>query len=210
MIVWFLAAGATAAIDWSAVAIGRRRLESIAKPLVMVFLIVAAVGVDAVPAGARGWMIAGLAFGLLGDVFLLPHVDRFIEGLAAFLAGHVTYAIALALMLDGVEPLTIAGGCVVVVGVIGLMATPVLRAVRGHTLQIPVTVYMGAVVTVVMLGFATGRWPAAVGATIFAVSDGLLGANRFVEPAPQRRIYIHILYHLGQAGLVLSLDQSFA
>ena len=65
---------------------------------------------------------------------------------------------------------------------------------------------MVAVGALVVLGVASGRPAAAAGAVLFAVSDGLLGADRFAQPAPQRRVVVHILYHLGQAGLVLGLQ----
>ncbi len=208
MIVAFGVAGLVAAIDWWAVRTGRRSIESIAKPLVMVALIVVALLVDAQPEGARWWVIAGLAFGLVGDLCLLPWVDRFVEGLAAFLLGHVMYAVGLALMFDG--RVALVAGVIVAAAAVTAMARPILRAIRGHRLQLPVTVYMGVVAVVVALGFATGRGPIAVGTVLFAMSDGLLGANRFVAPAPQRRVVIHVLYHLGQAGIVVGLHAPFA
>lgn len=38
-------------------------------------------------------MIVALVRGLAGDVFLLPQVDRFVEGLGSFLLGHLAYLV---------------------------------------------------------------------------------------------------------------------
>lgn len=203
IVVVIVVAAVVAVVDWTAVITGRRAVESVAKPLVMVALIAVALTVDADPAGARWWIVAGLACGILGDVFLLPHVDRFVEGLAAFLIGHVLYVVAFLIMFDGVVPLVV--GVVVAATVFVVMAPPIVRSVAGHRLHAPVTAYMGVTGAVVMLGVATGRLPIALGAVMFAVSDGLLGSNRFVAPAPRRRVLIHVLYHLGQAGIVVGL-----
>lgn len=208
MTVGLVLAGVAAAIDWWSVKNGRREIETIAKPLVMVGLIVAALAIDADPASARIWIVGGLAFGLIGDVCLLPQVDRFIEGLGAFLVGHVLYAVALVQMYDGIVPLAI--GTVIAGVIVAMMAIPIFRAVRGGKLQIPVTLYMCAVAGVAVLGFATARWPLALGALLFALSDGLLGTDRFVTPAPNRRVVVHMLYHLGQAGLVIGVHDYFA
>ena len=45
----------------------------------------------------------------------------------------------------------------------------------------------------------------AVGALLFFVSDYLIARDRFVRPLPWAPLAIMVLYHLGQAGLVLSL-----
>ena len=208
MIPALTAAGAIAGIDWWAVHRNRRSVEAIAKPLVMVALIVVALLIDAEPAGARFWIVAGLGFGLVGDVCLLPAINRFVAGLGSFLVGHVLYAIGLALMVDGIGLVVL--GIVIAAALITVMARPILAGLRGSRLRTPVTAYMVAVGILVVLGIASGRPAMAAGAVLFAVSDGLLGSDRFVQPAPHRRVVVHILYHLGQLGLVLGLHASFA
>ena len=66
----------------------------------------------------------------------------------------------------------------------------------------PVIAYIGITVAIMLLGTATGRWLVAFGALAFASSDGLLGSDRFVRPAPDRRVVVHLLYHLGQAAIL--------
>ena len=52
---------------------------------------------------------------------------------------------------------------------------------------------------------ATGNVLAGVGAALFVSSDAMIAWNRFVRPFPAADIGIMVTYHLGQAGLVLSL-----
>jgi uncharacterized membrane protein YhhN len=43
------------------------------------------------------------------------------------------------------------------------------------------------------------------GAALFFASDTLIAWNRFVRPRPWMPLAIIVTYHVGQAGLVLSL-----
>ena len=201
-------AGLTAMVDWWSVATRNHSVETVAKPLVMIWLIIAALIIDADPTSARPWIVAGLVAGLAGDIFLLPNVDRFLAGLGAFLVGHVLYIGGLIQIRDGWELFII--GVVAGVALLSVIGRPIVMAVRGTSYFIPVTVYIGAVGALVVVGIATGRWVLAAGAVSFALSDALLGSDRFVTPAPNHRVYVHVLYQLGQAGLVIGLSATFA
>jgi uncharacterized membrane protein YhhN len=90
-VVWLLPL-ILALIEWYAVWRGDRRTQTWAKPAVLVALIFAAFALGATDDSAGIWMLVALAFGLLGDVFLLGDSDaRFRLGLAAFLIGHLAY-----------------------------------------------------------------------------------------------------------------------
>lgn len=189
--------------DWWSVWVDHRRIEQFAKPLVMVALLGLALTVDADPSVARWLICAGLLGGLVGDVMLLPAVDRFLAGLAAFLVGHGFYIAALATM--DLAFIGVVGGIAAAAALMAYLAWPVIKQVWGTAMGPPVLVYMAAVCGLVIVGTATHRWPIAIGGVLFAASDGLLGLDRFVRPAPRRRVVVHILYHLGQLGLVLGL-----
>jgi hypothetical protein len=72
-----------------------------------------------------------------------------------------------------------------------------------------IAIRLGALLLVisamVVVAYASGGAFAIVGATLFYVSDALIGWTRFVKPIPRGRLVIMVTYHLGQAGLVLSL-----
>ncbi len=193
---------AIALVDWWSVAKKRPDIERLAKPLVMVPLIVAAATTSA--ARDVGWFLAaGLVGGLVGDVMLLERFDRFVVGLAAFLVGHLLYVVAFVRV--GIEIVPFIVGTVVAAAVMSLAGRPILAGVDGSRLQRPVQAYMATIAVMVATGVGTGRPLAALGAVCFALSDALLGHDRFVEPRPDRRVVVHLLYHLGQWGIVLGL-----
>ena len=58
----------------------------------------------------------------------------------------------------------------------------------------------------VITAWATGEWLAAVGAMLFAVSDWVLGYQRFVRSFGRHgRIAVIVPYHVGQALLIMGL-----
>ena len=193
-------AGATMLVDWWAVRTGRADVENVAKPAVMVALIGVALAADLDPMSAQSWIVAALALGLAGDVFLLPRIDRFIEGLGAFLLGHLAYLVAFVLAWS--PNLLVVVGLVGIAVLLRVVGVDIVRSVQSSSMRWPVTSYIAVTVAIVLLGTATGRWLVALGALAFASSDGVLGSDRFVHPAPQRRHVVHILYHLGQAAIL--------
>ena len=94
---WVLLCAFTVAAlaDWAAVAQRRPDLESVAKPAVLVILILLAwlLRADSVDYGNQ--LLIGLVLCLIGDVLLLGRSDRhFLAGLIAFLLAHVAYIAA--------------------------------------------------------------------------------------------------------------------
>ena len=206
-VYWAIAAAATAAVaDWMAVAKANDRVESIAKAAVMVGLIVAVVA-----AGDTGWserlLLAALVLSLVGDVLLLPKIDWFVGGLAAFLVGHVFYSGAF--LAAGIDPAGIIAGVALVLAIVvlGMFVIAVGgRIVAGanredERLGRAVRFYIAVISLMVSLGLGVGV-VVAVGAVLFAASDSVLGRNRFVAPLPHGRLATHIPYHLGQ-GLIV-------
>lgn len=191
-------------IDWWSVATNRASIEAVAKPLVMVALIPAALATDQ-PADVR-WLIAGgLVCGLVGDVLLLPRLDNFIGGLASFLVGHALYVAAF-VVLGSTRSLIGLG--IVVAGLVGwVIGRPVVAAVSGSKLALPVLLYFITISAMVVTGIGTGITFIAAGAVVFALSDGLLGTDRFVSERGDRRVWVHMLYHLGQMGIVAGIAQ---
>ena len=87
------------------------------------------------------------------------------------------------------------------------LAGPVLAAVRrGHKdVLAPVVAYVVVISAMVSAALATGVGLAIAGAVLFFASDTLIAWNRFVRPRPWMPLAIIVTYHVGQAGLVLSL-----
>lgn len=200
-VVFIALAGIAMLVDWWSVSSGRIRFERIAKPTVMIALISAASVIEMDPPALRPWILVALTAGLVGDVMLLPDVDRFVLGLGAFLLGHVAYVIALSLMWN--PGWLVALGIVALVLLMTALAVPILRAVFDTPMFWPVVAYIAVSAGVVLVASETGRWTVFVGALIFAISDSVLGHDRFVTDTDRHRTLVHITYHLGQSALLL-------
>jgi uncharacterized membrane protein YhhN len=194
-VIGFAAAMAVAVVDWVAVGRDLRRLEAALKPIVPLPLIAVALAAHA------WWFAAGLALCLLGDVFLLPQVDRFRSGLAAFLLAHLAFIGGFASLR--LEPERMLYGLPALIGV--LWAAP---AILGHAparLRAPVAVYALAIVTMVAASWMPHRPLLVVGAMLFFASDLWLAWNRFVQPMPRGRLVVMTTYHLAIGVLTLGL-----
>lgn len=202
-LITLAAALGAAVIDWFSVYRNKTSLEVMAKPMVMVALIGFAHTTSSDPT-VRFWVVLALLFGLAGDVFLLPTVDRFELGLGSFLVGHLMYGLAALATSETSTPLLLIGALVSLCAV-GFVGRPVLRAVAASRLRFPVAAYMVVIVTMIMAVAYTGRPLAFVGATLFGASDGLLGHTRFVAPRNDLRWLVHMSYHVGQGMLVVGL-----
>jgi uncharacterized membrane protein YhhN len=205
---WALIAAflALAALDWAAVAAGRRSVEVVAKPFAMVALVGAALALHPVDDAMRGWFVAALALSLAGDVLLLnDRTPAFLGGLAAFLGAHLCYVVGF--LLGGVTWWAAAVGLVAV----GLTLSPLLpRLLAGaaredHALVGPVTAYVAVIIGMAATAFGSTVAVAVAGALLFVLSDLVLGWSRFVRGSAWSRLVVMVSYHLGQLLLVLSL-----
>lgn len=204
-----LGAFAVAALaDWASVARRRPDLESVAKPAVLVVLVLLAwlLRADSVDYGTQ--LLVGLVLCLVGDVVLLGRSDRaFLGGLIAFLLAHVAY-IAAFRRVPGEAPIWwgVVAIAVVVVAVIVTQILPIVR-VSGRD-GIPLLVYALVVGGMAALAWATGLVVVGIGATLFLASDALIAFDRFVRPVAWGQLVVHITYHLGQLLIVLGMLRS--
>jgi uncharacterized membrane protein YhhN len=200
-------AAALAVVDWIAVARGDKGLEYACKPGVMAALIGVALALAPAHGDRRACFVAALALSLVGDVFLMLRRDLFMAGLGAFLLAHVAYVVGL--RLHGGSWAVLALAAVVAGWAAASVGRPVLSAVRRRQpeLTVPVTAYMVVISAMVASALATGLVLAAAGAVLFELSDSLIAWNRFVRALRWGPLAIIVTYHLGQAGLVLSLTR---
>lgn len=194
-------AAAGAGADWLAVWRRSKPLEYLAKPFALVALIGVALTLVPEDESMRTWFVVALALSLAGDVFLMLPQNLFVAGLAAFLSGHVAYVVGF-----GVGE---AWPWVLGVAVVGAaVGTRIVRALLrdGHReLLGPVLAYMAVISVMVACAIGDGDPRAIAGAALFLFSDSCIAWNRFVRPLAWAPVTIMVTYHLGQAGLVLSL-----
>ena len=182
--------------DWFAVATRNKRLEYVCKPATMAALAGVALALDPRNGTARAWFVVAVLLALLGDVFLMLPSDQFVFGLGSFLLAHLAY-------VAGLRSFAV-WALLIVVAVTAVVARPILQSADPQ-LRIPVVLYIAAIVAMVSSALATERVLAAVGAALFFASDSTIAWNRFVKPLTWAPLFIIVTYHLGQAGLVLSL-----
>lgn len=164
-------------------------------------------------------IVTGLILGGVGDVFLnLRFVFEkigqkiFLLGIAAFLAGHIVYLVALIPLSDRLVSCLIIGA---------VLATLILIYIFSHidkvknAFKIFGIFYIGAVVimTIVALGNLAAEPRSiqallyAVGAVFFTTSDIILIFNTFTTKTKfSMRVANLSLYYLGQLLIALSLQ----
>lgn len=198
-------AAVAAVVDWIAVARSAKQVEYVAKPVSMAALVVVAVTLDTTLEARRAWFAAAGVFSLAGDVFLMLRRDRFLHGLVSFLLAHVCYVVGLAQARLRLRPGLV--GVVLVAAAVAIVGGVVLRGVRTDhpRLFAPVVVYLVVIASMVVTAWAAGPTLAIAGATLFFASDSILAMQRFVRPMSWAPVAVMVTYHLGQAGLILSL-----
>lgn len=171
--------------------------------------------------GFASWIVAGLIFGLVGDVclnlrFVLPKSGQkvFLLGVAAFLIGHILYLVALIPVAPGTLVYSIPAGLVAAALLLYWLLKQI--EVKG-AFKIFGVVYIGVVV--LMTAVATGLHIHApgekrfllfmIGAILFTASDVVLVFNLFGKTKCKALRAVNLsLYYLGQLLIALSLQFS--
>jgi uncharacterized membrane protein YhhN len=198
-------AGVFALGDWWSKYRTNRVLEYVCKPATMVALIAAAVALDPVADAhtRRTWFVVALVASLAGDVLLMLPRDLFVFGLGAFLVAHICYIAGF--WSHGPAARAFAIAAVIVVVALLPLAVRIVRAVDDAQLRPAVVIYIIVIAAMAATAFATGNVVAGVGAALFVGSDATIAWDRFVHEFRAAGVVIMVTYHLGQAGLVLSL-----
>ncbi len=152
--------------------------------------------------------MAALVFSWAGDVFLISS-DWFIAGLVSFLVAHVFYIIAY--QKTGAANGELRPLDILKFAVYGVVLMWIIYPGLGDML-VPVLIY-----ALVLLGM--GVWAhkrrgatssasfqlVAIGAILFALSDGLIAMNKFAFEIPFERILIMSFYMTAQYLIVQGL-----
>jgi len=161
--------------------------------------------------GYYNFLLAGLIFCLLGDVFLaLPQKGMFLAGLVVFLTGHVLYVFGFLRVTEIGQ--WVGMGSLLIAAVGGLVYFR-LRIYLGR-MKIPVIFYL--IVISVMLAGAwsvfgdcglaiSGRIMIFTGALLFYMSDLFVARHRFVKMEFSNRLMGLPLYYTGQFLLAFSV-----
>lgn len=156
-------------------------------------------------------VLTALILGLVGDVCLgLPGLTAFRVGLVAFLAGHILYILAFAILArraDWINPVNI-----LIIAISGLVYWWLLPNLG--KMLVPVTFYIVVISVMVAAAWAafrnpgvrrTGAWFILIGAVLFYVSDIFVAHQRFVTDQFYNRLIGLPLYYTAQFLLAFSV-----
>lgn len=213
-------------VNLVALSYGNNLVASIAKPLLMPFLALTAyfwLKENDVPwSKLSASLISALAFGTIGDIFLMfSGKGFFIAGMAAFFAGHVCYSFVLLKLLKGRKP----SGNMRDLGIVAVavMAMMILMWVAAkQVLSFKLDIAMGLIVFIYALAFPANvyfsaygtifykpLWITAFGYLFFAFSDGLIGLNVFRGiDFDSRHLLVMLTYIVAQAMIVCGIAKS--
>jgi uncharacterized membrane protein YhhN len=181
------------------------KVEQISKPLTTL-LVIAIAATSGAPNDRLVPSLIALSLCLVGDVALMSIVDKFVVGLAAFLLGHLAFVVAFA--NAGLTSATFAGLAIVLCAL--LVAGIGLAIVRGAAmhdtaLRRPVLAYLAIISVMAVFAWATANAWIMVGATLFVVSDTVLGWRQFVRERRWMPVTVMMTYHGAITCLALSL-----
>lgn len=177
------------------------------KPIAALAFIWLALALGAPESGYGGWLLAGLACCMLGDLLLMPDSERcFLGGLVAFLCGHLLYAVAFLQLPHSFSGLAAS----LLPGLIVLVFTARWLLPRvPQDMKIPVAAYTLVITGMLLCAGLTARHPAAIliigGAWAFAISDLAVARQQFVQPGPRNGLWGTPLYFLAQMVLASSV-----
>jgi len=180
----------------------------LAKPLASTAFLAVALEADALATPYGRAILAGLTLSWLGDVLLIPRRSprQFLAGVASFLLGHVTYAIAF--VTRGID----TGAASVTAVIVFALAALVLRWLSPHVgadmkLAVPAYVLVISLMVIAAVGTYThlGNAWIPVGAIGFYLSDLSVARDRFVAEEFVNRIWGLPLYYAAQVVLAWSV-----
>lgn len=183
------------AVHLIALLAGAHEVAAVTKPLLMPALLLALLlGLPSRRSPVALWGGLGILFGWLGDVSLMDSGPGFVVGLAFFLLGHLAYLVLFWRRLRVGRPRWWSA-----VYAIWFAALLAVLAPHAGALLVPLGLYG---LTLVALGVSASACPPSisVGAALFAVSDSLLGLDRFLPGfhAPGVDVAIMLSYILAQ------------
>jgi uncharacterized membrane protein YhhN len=151
-------------------------------------------------------IIFGIAFGFLGDIFLMPSGIFFTVGLFSFLIGHFFYIIALMQPIYKI-PLVLYIFILpyVLYGIyVYSKLLPYINSIKFQAF-----LYLTAILTMSLLSFLRGTiikgyefWLPFIGSILFIASDTMLAFNLFKPKTKDMRIYIMLTYIIAELLIV--------
>jgi uncharacterized membrane protein YhhN len=142
------------------------------------------------------FIITGLIFSLIGDIYLMLPDDKFFKGLVSFFVAHIFFVISFVIGFGPYFDILLLIPAIVYAIVFLIKILP-----KTGELKIPVLLYSGMLV--LFLWQATGRFYyladssalfTFTGAIMFVISDSILGYSKFIKKSHLSTLLIHVTY----------------
>ena len=214
-VVWI---GIVSLINWISAWQERAITYYITKPIVLVGLLLFLV-MQAPVTMSRLPFLLGLAFSLLGDIFLIPKGTRW------FLVGMGAFSITQLMYIWGFNtskvswPVLVVGIAAYLVGVI-LIHLVLNRFSQSSSINKAILPYLkiyGALVLAMgmsaLLCLARPAWSdlaavlAGIGGVLFFLSDGMIALEKLDRRLPKNRFWVIFTYHIAQFLIVGAVIQ---
>ncbi len=189
---------------------GISRLKWAAKPAASLLFVLLALASGASESGYGVFILAGLVFCLIGDVFLIPDSKKsFLAGMAAFGLGHSAYIAAF--LTNAAD---VSGLFVLAATAMALLSAGALRWLwpKLGALKWPVAGYSAIIAVMASTSVLAAPplrpapyWPAIIGAFAFAISDLAVARDQFIARNFFNRLWGLPLYYGGQLLLAASV-----
>ncbi|RZT21640.1 lysoplasmalogenase [Fictibacillus sp. BK138] len=184
----------------------KQMLIYILKPATMLIIILFAL--TSTPSTYAWWIIIGLLFSLLGDIFLMVPKDRFLQGLASFLTAHVCYIIAfLQIQLQKELNVLVSVSLVAIALIYFIRLVKGKRFTGGSPLKFAVFTYILLITSMVWVSILTENLFIILAAFLFYFSDATLAWDRFIKPLKYRNYLVMSTYFLAQYLFSLSIHK---
>lgn len=141
------------------------------------------------------FVILGLCFGLLGDLFLLNYDKYFKLGLISFLINHVCLSIYFLFKFKKLNIFALF----IVFFLTVIYGNFMIKSLK-KSLKYPVVIYMIIISLMIVLAFSVINLPMQVliGVLLFAFSDSVLAYNKFIKKFNFAELLILPTYYMGQ------------
>ena len=177
------------------------------KPLTLILILLIATVSPAIEPSYKIFIVSGLLFSLLGDIFLIYPEQHFKNGLIAFLIGHVCYIIAFSVSTNSHFTFWLF----ILIITVGAIYLRIILPYSGK-MKIPIIIYI--IIIMIMVWTAIQRFHndptlrtilPAIGAVLFMISDAVLALNKFRKPFYRAELIILTTYFTAQWFLAVSV-----
>ncbi|SFX27859.1 Uncharacterized membrane protein YhhN [Thermoactinomyces sp. DSM 45891] len=150
------------------------------------------------------YLLAGLLFSALGDLFLLNHDKHFLKGLVSFFIAHVVYVVGFT-SISTSETSFLCLGILLLIALLymGFLRRIIMEEYSSVSFFLSVCAYILMITAMVYTAWLTSQYWLIVGSLLFYISDFTLSWNKFVRPFKKADVVIMVTYYGAQVSLVV-------